>query len=387
MAARQEPDPNVTVQSLLGRLYRTKLIWVTIIGSAIGLGILVLGIRSARWHSHGWDWLHNVPLDAVGSTILSTCIVIIIFEYLGHQELEDRAITRLRQVLPEQERIIRKAILDGFAFNPQSIGLIASSETIDDAVRNCLAIRLDDADLATKVYDDVRQQVVKAPERWHDLGIVVTLGPAGVGREAASGRGSLFVASLRWRYRTILSKEALTFACVDNPDQYRSFLGSAHGHQVWYFERIGELSAVHPDVFKVSNATINGVPLLIQSFEEDGARRVTASGAPLSENKGNEVLVEYTYEVLVQRNSHLIVIDVAQPSRSVNVTFMYGECGVKYVNVLDFFAGPSPARIGRSTPGAPIQSIEVSFDGWVFPKSGVAFVWVLEQEMGLSVDH
>jgi hypothetical protein len=29
----------------------------------------------------------------------------------------------------------------------------------------------------------------------------------------------------------------------------------------------------------------------------------------------------------------------------------------------------------------PSPSIQVAFDGWVFPKSGVAFVWVLDEEL------
>lgn len=365
--------------SLLVRLYKTKLAWVTAAIAVVGLGILVLGIRSSKWTAHRWDWLHNVPLDVLGSTLLSTGLVIVLFEYLGHKELEDRAISRLRRVLPEQEAILRKAILDGFAFDPASIAAIASDEAIDAAVRNCLAIRLQDPELAREVYKDVRQQVVKASERWRDLQIVITLGKANLG--PAKGRGSMFRASLKWRFRTTLVFDQLTFACVDEMAMYRELLGQATTRQVWYFERIGDLTAEHPSVFNVSGASVEGQRLDVQTEVRDGGRRFTVTGPALTENLGKEVLLEYSYEVLVQRNSHLIVIDVAQPSKSVTASLLYGDCGIRFVNVLDFFAGPAQARIGRSSRDAPIQSVEASFDGWVFPKSGVAFVWILEDEM------
>ena len=87
----------------------------------------------------------------------------------------------------------------------------------------------------------------------------------------------------------------------------------------------------------------------------------------------------YAYSVLVQRNSHLLSIDVAQPARGHRVELMYGGCGIRFVNVLDFIASASEPRIVR-TP-EPALSVSVAFDGWVFPKSGVAFVWVLDEEL------
>ena len=35
----------------------------------------------------------------------------------------------------------------------------------------------------------------------------------------------------------------------------------------------------------------------------------------------------------------------------------------------------------------PIPSVEVGFDGWIFPRSGVAFVWVLDSELPTQAAH
>ena len=63
------------------------------------------------------------------------------------------------------------------------------------------------------------------------------------------------------------------------------------------------------------------------------------------------------------------------------VQLWYGDCGIRRVNTLDFIASAQEPRILRSPASVPTPSVEVGFDGWIFPKSGVAFVWVLESEL------
>lgn len=46
------------------------------------------------------------------------------------------------------------------------------------------------------------------------------------------------------------------------------------------------------------------------------------------------------------------------------------------MNVLDFIASSETTRVSKSPTTVPGKSVSVEFDGWVFPRSGVAFVWV-----------
>ena len=52
----------------------------------------------------------------------------------------------------------------------------------------------------------------------------------------------------------------------------------------------------------------------------------------------------------------------------------------RYANVFSYIADANHAS--RIFPGSgPTPSVEISFDGWMFPKGGVAFVWMLESEL------
>src|SRR5262249_40456822 len=101
----------------------------------------------------------------------------IAFEYIDEQDAEVRANHRLRKVLREEAPAIRDAVVNGFAFAPDSLTNVASPKTLDKIVENCLAIQLGDQALAKEVYADVREQVLRSAERWFDVHVSVTLGP------------------------------------------------------------------------------------------------------------------------------------------------------------------------------------------------------------------
>lgn len=84
---------------------------------------------------------------------------------------------------------------------------------------------------------------------------------------------------------------------------------------------------------------------------------------------------------LVAQAGHLLYLDVPRPAKGLHVQFWYGDTGIRFVNALDFIASAERPRVMRAPRSVPTPAIEIGFDGWVFPRSGVAFVWVLDAEM------
>lgn len=96
---------------------------------------------------------------------------------------------------------------------------------------------------------------------------------------------------------------------------------------------------------------------------------------------GQEVTVSYTFRVLVPKNGHLLQLEIARPTKGFHIEFGYAGCGIQRVNVLDYVAAAKQPTVSRVLADAPSPSVSLSFDGWVMPKGGVGFVWVLEQEL------
>jgi hypothetical protein len=357
--------------SPLQRLYKTKLALLATISTVVGVLFLVLA-HWANGHLHG-SWVANIPIADVGSALFTTGLIAVFFTYIDQVDAETRANQRLRQVIKDEAPAIRDAVVDGFAFAPDRLTAVASPETLDKVIENSLSIRLGDAELARDAYTDLREQVVRAPERWRDAQVFVAL--------AQSPHKDMFVATIRAEYRVVLAAPALRFACLSNDAEYREHLQDPSSTVAWYFEPTAGLDGASPEAFELVQFTVDGKPYIARRTTKRGSQVYTVNLGAEVVAAQREVTIAYTYRTLVQRHGHLIHLDLVHPTKGFKATLSYGDCGIRYVNVLDYIAGVQQPRVARLEASVPTPSVEVAYDGWVFPKGGVAFVWVLEEEM------
>jgi hypothetical protein len=362
--------------NLLDQLYKTKLRFAGLVTAVLGVGFLFLSHTVATTPT--LSWLIGWPTNELGTTLLSIGVIAVIYEYYTREESDERTKKHLREAIRQEVPAIRDAVLDSFAFNPAALRDIASPETLDRIAANALGLRLGDQALAADVYADVRNQVIGAPERWHDVNITVDLAPWTAG--PATGRGPMIVATVRWEYRVTPAGSAMRFACVSDPTEYRDLLRDQTTTSAWYFGQSSGLDAASLEAFELVQLTVDGKSRTVRRTERQGAQLYTASlGAAAT--SGEPVAIVYTYRVLVQRHGHLLYLDLPRPTRGLKVQFNYGAVGIRRVNTLDFIASAQSARVENTPDSVPARSVDIGFDGWIFPRSGVAFVWVLEEEV------
>ncbi|GAA4548650.1 hypothetical protein [Amycolatopsis samaneae] len=90
--------------------------------------------------------------------------------------------------------------------------------------------------------------------------------------------------------------------------------------------------------------------------------------------------MSYSYTTLVEPRGHALWIDIDKPTNGLSVEFNHTNTGIEHITPLDFLTNPGTPLIRRSQPGAAAP-ISISTDGWVHPKSGVAFTWTLTSEL------
>lgn len=361
------------MQSPLQRLYRTKLVLLATVATVVGITLLVL----AHWADTqvGWIWIKNLPVADVGSALFTSGLIVIFFEYVDHKDEEARETERLRRVLADSAPDIRNAVVDGFAFAPESLANVASPATIDRIIENCLALQLGDRELASDAYTDLREQVLRSSPRWYDTRVSIVLSPWDEG--PATGQGSMFVATIRWEYHVVPDNPLVRISCVSDPDEYRQLVQDPSSIDAWLFRPVPGLDGSSPKAFQLLQFTLDGEELPIHRTVRDSSQTFTIKlGSEVVAAK-RKVAIAYTHRVLSQRNGHLLHLDLSRPVKGLNVRFSYGDCGIQHVNVLDYIAGARQPYITQLPPTDPTPSVEVSYDGWVFPKGGVAFVWVL----------
>ncbi|GAB3428625.1 hypothetical protein GCM10027569_72330 [Flindersiella endophytica] len=361
--------------SLLDQLYQSKLQLIAVVSVVGGVGLLIL----AQWLDVAAlsGWVRWLPVGELGTTLFSTGLLAIFFEYVDRKHGEQRAAERVREAVRQEAPAIRDAVLNSFAFEPAKLRNVASVETLDRITANALGLRLGDQELAAELYVDTRNQVIHSPERWRDVDVSVMLTPWNGG--PTSGPGSMLVATIRWEYRTTPANPTLRFACVSDPEQYRELIQDPAMTGTWHFDASAGLDVTSKEVFEVVQSTVNGRERPIHRSRRKGAQLYSV---PLGDELDQgQVTVSFTYRVLVQRHGHLLYLEVPKPSRNFKVQFSHQGCGIRRVNALDFIASERLSRVQELPSPKPSSSVSIGVDGWVFPRSGVAFVWVLEEEM------
>lgn len=127
------------------------------------------------------------------------------------------------------------------------------------------------------------------------------------------------------------------------------------------------------EAFGLLQFTVDGKERTIRRTQRKGAQSYTVSVAAAGKDH-HAVTVSYTYKVLVRKHGHLLRLGIAKPTKGLRIELRYGECDIDYVNVVGFIASSQPTRMSRSPEEVSSRSVELAFDGWVFPQSSVAFV-------------
>jgi hypothetical protein len=332
----------------------------------------------ARW-AQGRPWLHwsiSLPVGDLGSSLFTTGLLGVGLGYVDSRDGEERAAQRLHRVIQAEAPAIRDAVIDGFAFQPDDLARVANPETLDQVITNSLGLRLGDNQFASEIYTDVRDQVVHAPERWHDARVSIRLS---ADRGTGKTRAPLFVTTVDVEYTVIPHFSTRRFAAASDRAQYRE-LAQDPETTAWY---VSPRMGVDPDreeAFELLAFTVNGESRKIsRTVRKDGQVYSVGLGRQHLE-AGQPVAVAYTYRTLTLQSGHLLHVDLEQPSRGVEVTLDYGDTPIDLVTTLDYIASSQQARIRRSPKDVPEKTISVQFDGWVFPRSGVAFVWTLHDK-------
>ena len=377
------------MQDLLHRLYKARLTLLAELLTVVGLGLLFL----AHWAANepDWSWLQRIPVSDIGSGLFTTGLLAVAWQYFTQEVADDHTMQLFRHVLKEKAPDIRDAVIQGFAFTPDDLTNVASPATIDQIVRNTLALQLGDQDLAADVYADLQRQVIQSPERRRHCAIAVDLAPW---HEPPTNEApAMFIATVRCEYCTVPASSTMRFSCVSDQDVYRELLQDPTSALVWYFKPAGELEGGSDDAFELVQFSVDGKPRSIRRTKQArGQSYVVNLSSKQEEEPGGpgslspqEVTISYTYRVLVRRQGHLLYLDVGILTKGLRIAFRYGGCGIQDVTTLPFIASAEPPRLTQTPPSVPTPSVEIGFDGWVLPRSGVVFVWALDGELRASL--
>jgi hypothetical protein len=354
----------------LHRLYRAKLTVLALVLLFVGLGLLIFG----HWieSQEAWRWLRNWPIIDIGSGMFTTGLLGVGLQYIDSQDSEARDTERLKRVLADTTPAMRDAVIDGFAFQPADLARVATTDVLDKIITNGLGIRLGDPAFAQEIFKDTRLQAIEAPERLHDARISIRLSR---GRPTAKRRVPMFVATIRWEFSLVPKYPTRRFVCLSDRDEYRDLNQDTAATSAWYVNPRSGLDASSKETFELVDFAVDGEPRPIRRTTKLDSQTFTVALGQEAMQATAPVTVTYTYRTLLAAGGHLLQLRVDQPTRGLSVSLDYTDTDIESISVLDFIASGQQSVISRSAAKLPERAVNLDFDGWVFRRSGVAFVW------------
>ncbi|WP_112236890.1 hypothetical protein [Kribbella monticola] len=358
----------------LQRLYKTKLALLATIFVVVGAALLVL----VKWPGLLPEWFHNLPLTDLGSALFTTGLVAIAFAYVDGNDSEARAEERMRATLRSEAPAIREAVIRGFAVGTEDLKRVATPELLDQIAENSIGLRFGDQQFAREVYGDIRDQAIKSAERWYDAKVQIDIG---VPVDAAPAQAPVFDIVVRWEYSVVPHHRFRSFAAVSDRDRYEELAGESGETSVWFHPSVPGLPATDPAAFALQQFTVNGEDRRI-TRREDSTSQIYSVDVGADALAANEAVdVSFTYVSRLAQSGHIVRFDVDRPTRGLAVEMNYDNIGVASMRLFDYTANRlRPKPVGESTtPNG--RRLRFAYDGWLFPRSGLLFAWVLDAEV------
>ncbi len=356
------------------RLYQTKLALLAVIFVVVGAAFLVV----VHWPGLLPAWTSGLPLTDLGSALFTTGLVVIAFEYVDGRDSEERADARLRATIRSEAPAIREAVIRSFAVETEDLKRVATPELLDQIAVNSIGLRLGDHQFAREVYGDIRDQAIKAEERWYgarvQIDVVTPIDPA-------PAQVPVFDFVVRWEYTVVPAHRFRHFVAVSDRERYEELVGQSGDTSVWFQSELPGLSSLSPASFSLQRFTVDGEERGItrredissQTFTVDLGSEVMAAGEPIT--------ISFTYVSRTAQSGHILRFDVDRPTRGLDVEMNYGDAGISRMRMFDYTA--RALRAGSMDEAVLPTSRRLRFhhEGWMFPRSGLVFAWTLDSEI------
>ena len=372
--SRPNPDNK---PSLHARLRKTKAALLATVLTLAGVLLIMLNGWLAGLNLDNWSWLHALPLGELGGTLFGAGLLGTLFEYSFRKDQEAATTRQFRQIIHDEAPAMWDAVIEGFAIRPEDLKRVANPELLDAIAANVMALRLGDEQFAREIYADIRDQAIRAVERWHDVEVRIRLSSA---LERSTNGTPLFDLTVEWEYTTVPAGPVRRFASTSDRAEYRELLLDVPATSPWFMQSRFGVDAASRGCYELLELTVDGRP---QSFRRSARRTgqvytVTLDEAAMS---GEEVRIRQTFRVVTPASGHRIYVELPQPARDVSLVLDYTNTDIATMTVTDMVSSSRSPHVSHAPAATNGRVIHVDAPGWLLPKTGFAFTWTLQSEL------
>ena len=372
------PRPNPDNKpSLHTRLRKTKAAFLATALTLAGVLLIMLNGWLSGINLGDWAWLHALPLGELGGTLFGAGLLGTLFEYSFRKDQEAATTRQFRQIIHDEAPAMRDAVIEGFRFNTDDLERIATPRLLDELAVNSLGMRFGDAAFGREVYGDIKHQAITAEERWYDARVDATLG---IPRVRSIAPNPFFDLLVRWEYTVVPKHRFRKFAVVSDRQRYDQMVAERGETSVWFKPAGTKLDVTDLDNFALIEFAVDGELLKITRTTDEHGQVYTVDVGEAVVEAEQPVVMSFTYRSRLRRDGHMVHFDVDRPTKGFELELNYQDAGIAKMKLVDFISSTRRARVSEAPDVAGVKKYTMSYNGWVLPRAGVAFVWILEDE-------
>lgn len=95
-----------------------------------------------------------------------------------------------------------------------------------------------------------------------------------------------------------------------------------------------------------------------------------------------EVVISFSYRSRLPKYGHMVHFDIDRPTKGFELKVDYADAGITEMKLVDHISSTATARAPQLPDG---DSYVYAYDGWILPRAGVAFVWVLDEDVPVQL--
>jgi len=247
-----------------------------------------------------------------------------------------------------------------------------SISRIDNIIRSCFQTRARSAELGDAIYYEMFETLFGKENRQLELR---TRFKYDINVSDDDYRKDYFNVTTHIEYTKTLRKSVFVIGCALNNEQLSALFEDERCEYRWLLNR-GECLFKESD-FKVDRVRIDGRDITIVGTEEtDRGYEVWCGGDELKKKLNKPVKMEIEIMTKKFKGNNIFSVYLVYPTRGLEISFNYGGTNLKNVREASFFAGKHPYPDVVKEEGKSIK-LKISDDEWIFPNSGVTFIWNL----------
>ncbi|MGB5219030.1 MAG: alanine racemase [Smithella sp.] len=251
-----------------------------------------------------------------------------------------------------------------------------SISRIDNIMRHCMQTRARDEELGNAIYYEMFETLFGTEDRRLELrsGFRYNIRMAKLPEtEKTASSPEYLRVSTHIEYKKTLRDNIFMIGCAADHEQLAALFEDPRCEYRWLMSNRKGL--ILDRDFTVGRVRIDNKNIpIIEAKNTSRGYEIWCGSDDLKKKINTEVKLEIEISTKKARENKIFPVYLVYPVRGLEINFQYEKAGIMNVREESFFAGRHPQPVVSIRKGKSI-GVRISDKEWIFPTSGVIFIW------------